>query len=73
MVQIHVIYATASLHWSSINLEAVSDLNLLNEASQTLSDSNMLFCLSTKERNFSSERDAKFTVQIISSNNKNYF
>ena len=52
MVQLHVIYATASLHWSSINLEAVSDLNLLNEASQTLSDSNMLFCLSTKEINF---------------------
>ena len=44
MVQLRVIYATASLHWSSINLEAVSDLNLLNEASQTLSDSNMLFC-----------------------------
>ena len=73
MVQLHVIYATASLHWSSIKLEVVSDLSLLNEASQTLSDSNMLFCLSNKERNFLSERDAKFTVQIISSNNKNYF
>ena len=73
MVQIHVIYATASLHWSSINLEAVSDLILLNEASQTLSDSNMLFCLSTKEINFLSQRAAKFTVQIIISNHKNYF
>ena len=52
MVQLHVIYTTDSLHWSSINLEVVSDLNLLNEASQTLSDSNMLFCLSNKERNF---------------------
>ena len=73
MVQIHVIYATTSLHWSSINLEAVSDLILLNEASQTLSDSNMLFCLSTKEINFLSQRAAKFTVQIIISNNKNFF
>lgn len=73
MVQLRVIYATASLHWSSINLEAVSDLNLLNEASQTLSDSNMLFCLSTKEINFLSQRAAKFTVQIIISNNKNFF
>ena len=52
MVQLHVIYTTDSLHWSSINLEVVSDLNLLNEASKTLSDSNMLFCLSNKERNF---------------------
>ena len=49
MVQLHVIYATDSLHWSSINLEVVSDLNLLNEASQTLSDSNVLFCLSIKQ------------------------
>lgn len=65
MVQLHVIYATVSLHRSSINPEVVSDLNLLNEASQTLCDNNMLFCVSNKERNCSSERDAKFTVQII--------
>ena len=43
----------------------VSDLNLLNEASQTLCDNNMLFCVSNEERNCSTERDAKFTVQII--------